>query len=277
MIENIQIYLDGGAEDETRIAHAELLMRDRPRHVTGLYVNVLPSFTPLPNEAGASAIIAHVERLREHGAATVARLRPRLDRLASTSDLRKIEGPPRPLSRRMATEARSGDIFIASCPYRGGTGPADDIIEAVLLGAGRSVYLVPQGRRPNNPIGTVLVAWADTREATRAINEAMPLLRLATRTQIIFVKSPKEGGDDAAAAMTDLAANLDRHGAKVEIAVIERGHGSTAEVVLEQGRRVAADLIVAGAYGHSRMREWLVGGVTRELFERSEVPLLVAH
>ena len=276
MIRHIQIYLDGSREDEARIAHAEMLGAGRPVHVTGLYVNIMPSYAALPDEAGAAAILAYEAFVRHRGAEIAARLRTRLERVGPTTELRKLEGTVAQIGRRMTSEARNADILVASCPYRG-EGTVDDIVEAVLLGAGRSLYLVPPGGCPTRPIRTILVAWLDSRESTRACSEALPLLRFAGRAQVALVTPGHADNADASMAMADFAAQLDRHGVKVDVTTLERDGRTTPETVLEQARHISADLIVAGAYGHSRLLEWLAGGVTRELLAQTPIPILVAH
>lgn len=276
MIRHVQIYLDGSGEDEARIAHAEMLGAGRPVHVTGLYVNIMPSYAALPDASGAAAILVYEAFVRHRGTEIAARLGTRLERIASTTELRKLEGTVVQIARRMTSEARNGDILVASCPYRG-EGTVDDIVEAVLLGAGRSLYLVPPGGCPTRPIRTVLMAWLDSREATRACREALPLLRLAGRTQVALVTPGPSDNADASLAMADFAAQIDRHGVKVDVTTLERDGRTTAETVLEQARHISADLIVAGAYGHSRLLEWLAGGMTRELLAQTPIPVLVAH
>ena len=119
MIEHIQIYLDASSEDEVRIAHAEALEGDRPVHVTGLYANIMPSYAALADENGAAAILAYEALLRERGLVNQTRLRARLDRISTMAELRRIEAPLAQAAHRMASEARSGDILVATCPYRG--------------------------------------------------------------------------------------------------------------------------------------------------------------
>jgi nucleotide-binding universal stress UspA family protein len=122
-------------------------------------------------------------------------------------------------------------------------------------------------------VRNVVIAWKDTRESARAISEAMPFLTSAANARIVTVDAERCPGD----AAIDIAAHLDRQGVKVEITPIESAERTVAEILLDEAHKMSADLIVMGAYGHSRVREWILGGATREMLETSDVPMLMAH
>ena len=174
--------------------------------------------------------------------------------------------------------ARWADLFVVSQPFgRNGDSQWKGLFEAVLFESGRGVLVVPPGHRSSDGIRRVLVCWKDTREAARAVAEATPILEKAARTVILLVDpgSPENRGKSEPAA--DLAKHLDRHGAQVEVVVAKSRGRSVSDVILEQAGRISADLIVMGGYGHSRAREWIMGGVTRDLLSSSRFPILMAH
>jgi len=273
---DIITHLDATPADEVRLSHAETIATLFGAHLTGIYTNMLPEAIGYAAEMGAAAIIEMEQRLRQQGVDRAAILAERLTRLSVASELRKIEELSPVLRASVAREARWADLFIASCPRDSDDRKWSTMIETVLFEGGHGVYLIPPGLKARDAIRTIMVGWVDTREAARAITEAMPLLRLATTVHLLGVR---EYASEAAAlaSLSDIAAHLARHGVKTSINVKHASDKSVANALLDQAHRVSADLIVAGAYGHSRLREWLLGGATRELLELSDIPLLMAH
>jgi nucleotide-binding universal stress UspA family protein len=105
----------------------------------------------------------------------------------------------------------------------------------------------------------------------------MPFLQSAGEAEIVTVEGTRQKPASSGYEATDIAAHLDRHGVKVTVHAVGKGKKSVAEALLAGARQGSADLIVMGAYGHSRWREWIMGGTTREMLAMSEVPILMAH
>jgi nucleotide-binding universal stress UspA family protein len=280
MIKDVLVHLDGSAEDECRLAYAEAIASLSDGHLTGAYANFLPDFAmPIDGGGAAAQIMGDLEeQTRAEGDGVCARLMERFARLGVPSEVRRYDAMPAAMGDRLALQARYSDLFVATRPYgKNGNAHWSDLVEAVLFGSRRGLFLVPPGRRPHGPIQTVLVAWQDTREAARAAGEALPFLQRATRTILVIVDLDNAGRDSKGAPGADIAKHLDRHGAKVEAREVASEGREVSEVLLDQARRMSADLIVMGAYGHSRLREWVLGGTTLEMLTLSEVPILVAH
>lgn len=147
-------------------------------------------------------------------------------------------------------------------------------IGQVVLTAGRPVLLVP----PNGASlsgQTVVVAWKNTREARRAIADALPLLQAAKDVVLLTLSHPRDQADVTATA-DDVAGYLSRQGVTVRV-VWEADSGDAGEQILEKARHTGADLIVCGGYGHSRFGEWAFGGVTRSLLVQKERYVLFSH
>lgn len=149
--------------------------------------------------------------------------------------------------------------------------------EDVVLGAGRPVLVVPYagdfatiGRR-------VLVAWNASREAVRAVHDAMPVLQRADAVTILEIGSPAGIGDAPAVAAAELAAALKRRGIAAVAESEAAGDIALAGLVLSRAAELAADLVVMGAWGHSRLREFVLGGVSRDMFRQMTLPVLMAH
>ena len=272
----IIVHLDATAADEIRLGHAEAIATRFGAHLMGVYTNMLPEAITYSAEIGAAAIFEMEQRLRQQGAARAKILTERLARLEVASELRKIEELPQFLRAAVVREARCADLFVASCPRDGDDRQWTSMIESVLFEGGHGVYLIPPGAPARDAIRKIVVGWVDGREAARAIVEAMPFLRAATEVHVVSVK--EFASETAAlASLSDIARHLARHGVATSISVEPAFERSIAGALVDLAHRVSADLIVTGAYGHSRLREWLMGGATRELLEKSDIPLLMAH
>jgi nucleotide-binding universal stress UspA family protein len=194
------------------------------------------------------------------------------------NEIRRIDGTLGQITNDAATEARWADLFIMSRPYdTDGSEQWVSLFEAVLFEGGRGVLVVPPGHRPADAIRRILVCWRDTRETSRAIAEAAPFLARATKTVILTVDPEPKTGGDGSEPTADIAKHISRYGAPVEVSVVRSQGRDVSDVILEQARRISADLIVMGGYGHSRAREWIIGGATRDTLMGSEFPILMAH
>jgi nucleotide-binding universal stress UspA family protein len=148
----------------------------------------------------------------------------------------------------------------------------DVMPEEVIMGSGRPVLLVPRyGKFPR--VGErVLIAWNRTREAARAVHDALPLLK---RAEIVRVMEVNPKGDHIAGA--DMATHLARHDVKAEVGSAAASDMKVGDVILSRAADLGADLLVMGAYGHSRLREYAFGGVTLHILRHMTIPVLMSH
>ena len=155
-------------------------------------------------------------------------------------------------------------------------GTAHDLPEQTMLRSGAPVLVVPYaGDFPT--LGThALIAWKDTREAARALREALPLLRGASRVELLELDEGSRAAEAAPASLHEARAWLARHGIGAE-ARLEPAAGDAGETLLSRAADLSADLLVMGAYGHARVREWVLGGATRHLLGHMTLPTLMAH
>ncbi len=278
MIRDILVHLDGSAQDETRIIHAEAIAGPFDAHVTGLFTNVVP--TPVIPAADGLAVASILEENRLQaeaaGDAHATRLAQRLDALAAPTELRRFDLFADAVWSAVARQARACDLFVTLRPYGADESSRwPEVVEAALFGSGRGVYVVP----PNvsaRPLGTVLVAWNDTREVAHAVAEAMPLLRLAKQVVVATVDTDGPPEEDREEPGADIARHLDRHGVRVDLRHLPEWR-EVSRALLNEIEKSGADLAVLGAYGHSRLREWMLGGATRDFLTHCPVPMLMAH
>jgi nucleotide-binding universal stress UspA family protein len=281
-IRDVMVHLDGTSEDEVRIAHGEAIAAVFDAHLTGIYTNLLPDLrligTPEAGGASIAAFVAVEDESRRHSAETFRCLTERFSRLSVSNELRPIDAAPGSMADLVAAEARWSDVFVATCPYRdNGSLQWDEVLETVLFEGGHSVYFIPPGLKPRPKWNRALVAWTDTREAARGVAEGIPFLRRASDVEIIIVGAGDQEKKLRAYEAVDIAAHLDRHWIKVSVRPVDRDSRSVSDMLLEEIDGHSADLIVMGAYGHSRWREWIIGGTTRDTLVSCKVPVLMAH
>jgi nucleotide-binding universal stress UspA family protein len=153
---------------------------------------------------------------------------------------------------------------------------AEEIIaEAALFESGRPVIVVPYIQKAPLKLDRVMLCWDGSRAAARAIADAVPLLEKAGRVEVVIVANERGKQDEIEGA--DMAAHLARHGLTVDVKRTVAGDIEVADVILSHAADAGSDFVVMGGYGHSRLREFVLGGVTRSIFRTMTVPVLMAH
>lgn len=178
----------------------------------------------------------------------------------------------------IAQRARFADLVVLAQPYGEGAAPdAEAVVEAALFDGNCPVLILPHGKSDVAGIGRrVIIAWNQSDEALTAIRRARPILKSADLVEITVIDpSPHspEGSDPGGA----LCQMLTRHGIKAEVVVLAKTLPTVSEVLNRRAAETGADLIVMGAYSHSRLREAIMGGATRHMLERAKVPVLMAR
>jgi nucleotide-binding universal stress UspA family protein len=172
--------------------------------------------------------------------------------------------------------ARHADMTIVGRPSGATASSAHAVLEGALFESGRPVIVVPPGWKGTDIGRNVLIAWKPTREAARALADAEDFIASASRVSVVTVDAkPAQGYGEQPGA--DIAAHLAIRGMKPELFNLDSAGRTETKAILDQATAIGADLIVMGAYGRSRMSEFIFGGVTREILTSSPVPLLMAH
>ncbi|MDR3533875.1 MAG: universal stress protein [Rhodopila sp.] len=155
---------------------------------------------------------------------------------------------------------------------------ARTLIQDVLLTAGRPVLLIPYAGRFETVGDNVLVGWTRTRESARAVHDALPLMGSTAKVTVLTVETSRTEANTDPLPTADIAEHLARHGLEVSAARTVVSDGlSPADALLDYASDIGADLLVVGGYGHSRTREMILGGVTRDLLRHMTVPVLMSH
>jgi nucleotide-binding universal stress UspA family protein len=274
---DLMVLLDGTPEDEVRLAHAESLALAHGARIVGVLCNVVPEPVAYSAEFGAVAIAELAAVTRRDGDRTACHLAERFARLGVSNELRRIDAFAASVPSLLATELRAADLLVATLPRRDAEcrrwRPA---LERALFESGHAVYLVPPGYQPRSAMHTALLGWTDTREAARATASALPLLRGLGMVEIATVREPRKNRMGGSEILADIAGHLARHGIEAEVAVLP-DDTDAATALIGEAHRIGADLLVIGAFGHSRLSEWVLGGVTRDIIEEAEIPVLMAH
>lgn len=274
---NLLVHLDDRAACAGRLAVAIDLARAHEAHLTGLYVVTDPVFSGgIQVEVPAQFLAILEEQTDQRAQAVIAQFTDTVTKSGLTVDSRTVRCPAPMISEVVGLHARYADLAILGQPEPGTAADGDGhLAENVILSSGRPALVVPYigaGKRLGR---RVLVAWDAGREAARAVNDALPLLRRADKV-IVLVISPHKGnhGPEPGA---DIALHLVRNGVRAEAHQLTAGDLSVSNVLLSRLVDLDIDLLVMGAYGHSRVREWMLGGVTREIFQHMTVPVLMSH
>jgi nucleotide-binding universal stress UspA family protein len=171
--------------------------------------------------------------------------------------------------------ARRFDLSVVSQSEPDTIAPQELIIEAALFESGRPVLVVPYIQKEGLKLDRVLVCWDASRNAARAIADAMPFLQRSKAIDVIVVATERPKSDELPGA--DIAHHLARHGLQVDLKRIVTGGGDVASTILSYAADSGADFIVMGGYGHSRLREFILGGATRGILSAMTVPTLMSH
>jgi nucleotide-binding universal stress UspA family protein len=149
------------------------------------------------------------------------------------------------------------------------------IAESTLFESGRPAIIVPYIQKAPLKLGRVMACWDGSRQATRAIADAMPLLERAGQVELVIIANERGKQDEIAGA--DMGQHLARHGLKVDVNRITEGDIDVADALLSHAADASIDFMVMGGYGHSRLREFVLGGVTRSVLRSMTVPVLMSH
>lgn len=278
-IKHLLLYMDHGPGTEGRL-QAALALADRfGAQITALCLIAEPL---LRGTAGrhlpAEIIREHVSHAEAEATTLLEGARAAAGRRGVVLEIVRESGSADRLPQLLARHARHTDLTVIGQPDLDTNGVDDALlVEAGFMDSGHAALIVPRAGVPQLPPRSALIAWDGSREAARATTDALPLLRHAERTVILVVDADAMGGRVGAPPGADLAAHLSRHQVKAEVKLVASGSAGIADVLLAQVRDSQADLLVMGGYGHSRLREMLLGGVTRHMLERMTVPLLISH
>lgn len=275
-LKNIAVFLDEPPAGSVRAGYAVRLALRYRAHLVGIFVT--PSEWPHASYLrGHDAIAQMIEEQRAKEARTVASASGRFESVAEQEgisfEFRTIR--PSDIADDALFHSLHADIVMVGHPKPGGL-PEYQSAESMLLATGVPVLIVPDRWNAGTIAENILVAWNATREARRAITDAMPLLQKARTVSVIVVNAhtnARHGQEPGA----DVALYLSRHGVNVTVERVRSDGRPVAQAIMDYALLARSDLLVLGAYSHARSREALFGGVTRSLLKSAAIPLFIAH
>lgn len=248
-------------------AHLDVLCLGVDRSQTGYYY------------AGASAVVLQetITKAQEDAEAIEAKVRARLEGSSMLWAVERGVSQLADMARHVASRARFSDLVILPQPYGEGRGAElEPTTEAALFEGRTPALIVPAGAKPQPEPQRILVGWNESPEALAAVRAAMPLLTAADVVHVAVIDPPAHGPTRSDPG-GPLSQYLARHGVKVEIDVLSKTLPRVSDVLIRHATDLSADLMVMGAYGHSRFREAIFGGATRSMLEHATLPVLMAH
>lgn len=278
-LKNILVQLDGTKASPGRLAWAMELARAHDAHLTAL------SLVAEPYIPAAVGVSVPPEVIRQQRAMAEAEAMEQLEAAREAArqagvplETRHETVPVDRLSDSLARQARHADLAIVGQPDpESDAGGETMMAESAFMRSGRPAILVPYVGTPARAPQRVMCAWDGSREAARAVNDSLPLLEKARQVVVLVIDPQRHEAALGAAPGTDIATHLARHGLKVEVKTAQSGGVGVGDVLLSAASDESADLLVMGGYGHSRLREMILGGTTAHLLRHMTLPVLMSH
>lgn len=274
----ILVHVDDTQHASQRIRYAQNIASQFDAHLTGVALTGISRYIFESSNLGAGDpnISFHLTLLRERAEQALNQFRTlTADRSASTTEALIANDEA---NGGLGLRARYCDLIVIGQTNLSEPSPSvmSDFPEFMIVHSGRPILIIPPNFASPDLPKHCLVAWNGSRAATRAITDAIPLLKLCEQVHVAII-NPKPyqetHGDEPGA---DIALFLARHGIKVEVSTRFSKH-PVGDAILELGKELQCDLLVMGGYGHSRFREMLMGGATRTILEKSTIPVLMSH
>ncbi len=276
MVKDILVNLTGGASQDFAADYALSLARLFGAHIAGIgfvYEPVIPGSVMggIPSEL--------IEAQREETAKSARGAADRFEASAReaqlSAEVRILDASVAGAADLFARAARRFDLAVVG-QARPNEGASEELlIEGALFESGRPVVMVPFTQTRPATLERVLVCWDGSRPATRAIADALPFLGRAKAIDIIAVSGERGKGGELAG--TNMARHLSRHGLQVTLKRVSAGNADVPSAIRTQAQESGADFMVMGGYGHSRLREFILGGVTRTVLTTTTIPVLMSH
>jgi nucleotide-binding universal stress UspA family protein len=276
MIKDLVVNLTGGETRDVAAEYAVSMAQTYGAHVVGVafvYEPVIPG--SLLGGIPADLIEVQREENAKAAKAAVANFEAGARAVGVSAETRLLDASVAGASDLFGRIARRFDIAVIgqAKPEQGVS--EELLIEGALFGSGRPVIIVPQSQTQPIKLDAMMVCWDGSRPAARAIADAIPLMARAKTVEIVVVTGERDKSGEITGA--NMKRHLARHGITVEIKRIGADNADVQNAILQHAAATRADFIVMGGYGHSRLREFILGGVTRSILKSMQVPVLMSH
>jgi nucleotide-binding universal stress UspA family protein len=276
MIKDIIVNLSVTKTDSTVGNYAVSVAAALQAHLTGIAF-IYDPVVPISGTGYIPADVIESQRADNETAAEAA-----IKDFTTATDRAGISAEPQMLTASLtgaadqfARMARRFDLAIVGQAQPEMSTMEQIIGETTLFESGRPMIMVPYIQKAPFKTDNVIICWDGSRTAARAVADAIPILGKSSRIEIVSVTNERGKEDEIEGA--DIGQHLARHGLKVDVHRVSRGNIDVADALLSHAADSAADLMVMGGYGHSRLREFVLGGVTRSIFQSMTLPVLLSH
>jgi len=275
MLKDVIVNLSGRAPRDFAAEYAISIAATFGAHIIGIsfvYEPVIPDGTL----GGVPVDLIELQRAENSKAANeaISRFDAAVKKAGISAETRILDATFGGAATRFAEIARRFDLAVVGQAQREGGASHELIIEGALFESGRPLVVVPYIQKRGLTLERVLACWDGSRTAARAIGDAMPFLERAKAVDIVIVAEERKSEEMTGANMS---AHLARHGVPASIKRMAKGDIGIEDVLLSYAADSGADLMVMGGYGHSRLREFILGGVTRGILASMTVPVLMSH
>jgi nucleotide-binding universal stress UspA family protein len=276
MIKDIVVNLTPGTEDDPASRYAISLAEAFDAHVTGVAFAYDPAWPPAITDLGGAEILRSlIEQSRTQARATAAHFEAAAKRSQLSVHTVTPESSTPNAAAAFASCARTFDLAVVKQAEADDDQASRAMIEAVLFNSGRPVLVVPYIQKSGFSVKRVMVCWDGSRAAARAIGDSLPLISKANAVQVLTVITGKFDENDVSGA--DVAAHLARYKLKTDLVRLPAPDIDVVSAMLSHAADADTDLIVMGGYGHSRLRDFVLGGATRGILQSMTVPTLMSH
>ncbi len=261
------------------VAAAVTLARETGAHVSGLYV--VPAVQVYPSvgfEAAPQVFEGNRSFFKDNGARVKQAFEEAMRREGLSHDFHQIDARTPVIADEVVAAGRVADLVIVSATNPEEiTGVERDFVEQTVMALGRPVIVLPYKGKAAVSLNEVIIGWDGGREASRAAFDALPLLKKAAKVRVVRIDPQKDPSLRGSVAGADLAEALARHGVKAEAQGYPTDGQDEGQALMRCAADSGAGLIVMGAYGHSRLAEFIFGGATRFVLNRLVCPVLMSH
>ena len=273
-ISEILVHVDETPAAETRLGAALDLAAAAKAHVSALFLVTEPFMRAVVGrQLPADFVREHLATLEGEADTVLQGFGPLAAAKGVKLEVRRETAAPDHLPSVLARHGRRADLIVVG---HGADTDQESLTEAAFMDTGRPALVVPPGWVGTLPAKRALIAWDGSREAARAAGDALPLLESAEDVVVVIVDAQRAPRRFSDVPGSGIATYLTRHGVKARVKQVTSS-GGVADTILGQVAEEAADLLVMGGYGHSKMREMVFGGATRHILESATGAVLVAH
>ena len=275
-MKTVLVAQDDSRASEAAFRYGQLIAETFEGHLAGLMF----CFIPLSVGGGfvdgyADAWLVARDAAVEAADAQWGGLKPNFDRVMA--ELRRADVLTGAAGQELALQGRFADAIVVGWSPGRETGLQRELFQGALFESGRPVIVVPEEFKVVSLPRRAVIAWKATRESARAIHDALPLLQKMEAVRLLVVDDGEANLGMTGEPGADAARYLASHGVVADVNFVSPAGRDIATTILDEARYFGAELVVLGGYGHSRTREYIFGGVTRDTLAKTTVPLLMSH